>query len=172
MDQFIHILNGSSTERYGVAVTGSPAHPVGLALALSRLGAHVSRRFAERVAALDLTPSDAATLRALGRAGGVSQTELAARLGVAPSRIVALLDSLEGRGHIRREPSEVDRRRHVVTLTDSGREALAKLRPVATAHEAEILGDLTDDEKATLAALLARLTATAGIGDEGHPSIG
>jgi DNA-binding MarR family transcriptional regulator len=153
-------------------VTPEPQHPAGLALALSRLGAHVSRRFGERVAALDLTPSDAATLRGLGRGGPVSQTELARRLGLAPSRIVALLDSLEARGLVAREASTRDRRRHDVTLTDAGRGALRRLREIATAHEAEIVGGLTEQERATLATLLGRLTAAAGLSGEGHPGMG
>ena len=56
-------------------------------------------KFSERLkAALDLTPPHAGILRALTSSGGVSQQALAGRLGVLPSRLVALVDELESRG--------------------------------------------------------------------------
>jgi len=42
------------------------------------------------VQATGLTPPDAVILRMLGASGGLSQQELATRLGIHPSRLVAI----------------------------------------------------------------------------------
>lgn len=146
--------------------------PTGVALALSRLGFHVSRRFAERVGELDLRPSDAATLRVIGEVGPSSQRELAGVLGLGPSRLVALVDGLEERGLVERAPNPSDRRRHDVTLTEQGRDVLGRLRGVFAEHDAEVVADLTDEEVAQLLGLLGRLQRAAGIQEEGHPGMG
>ena len=41
---------------------------------------------------------------------GISQQELASRLGMVPSRLVALLDELEARGFLERRNNADDRR--------------------------------------------------------------
>lgn len=138
---------------------------------MSRVGVQVSRRFKERVAALGLTPSDAATLRALARGGPASQRELARRLNLVPSRLVVVVDALESRGLVVRQPNAGDRRRYDVTLTDAGHDVLLRMRDVAAEHEKEFTAGLTRDEVATLLRLLGRIQETVGITGEGHPGM-
>lgn len=144
---------------YHGRVSDQIPHPSGLAWLLSRVGHRVSQRFGERVAELGLTPSDAATLRTLGLGGPASQRELAERLGLAPSRLVVLVDSLESKGLVVRTPSEADRRRHDVSLTETGHEAFARLRTLALAHEREITTGLSGAEITALTELLKRIQA-------------
>src|SRR6201996_8197634 len=68
------------------------------AFLLTQLGSHAASQFAERLASLDLTPPDAGILRLLRAAAGLSQQELAARLQIHPSRLVAILDNLGNGG--------------------------------------------------------------------------
>ncbi len=70
------------------------------AFLLSQVGAHAAGRFADRLAPLGLKPPHAGILRALDRADGLSQQALGEGLGTFPSRLVALLDELEGRGMV------------------------------------------------------------------------
>ena len=49
-----------------------------------------------------------------------SQQEAAAVLGVDRTSMVALLDTLERQGIVERRPSEQDRRRNIIALTDHG----------------------------------------------------
>lgn len=135
---------------------------------LSQLGAHASRRFDERVAELGLTAQQAGVLRILGRQPGVSQRDLADRLGLVQSRMVALIDGLESEGLVARTRSESDRRSYRLTLTDDGTARLDELREVAEAHEAELAGQLTTGQRDELYGLLRTLAGSLDVDAEVH----
>jgi DNA-binding MarR family transcriptional regulator len=142
------------------------------AFLLSQLGALASSRFAERTREIGLTPSEAGVLRLLGRTPGVSQRELADRLGAVPSRIVPLIDSLESRGLVGRERSSTDRRNNELTLTDAGRALLRTLRVISEQHEAELLAPLTPEQSEQLELLLAQLADSAALDADLHRDLG
>ncbi|GAB3393710.1 hypothetical protein GCM10027568_23140 [Humibacter soli] len=146
-----------------------PSHrPARIGFLLSQLGAHASRRFDERVAELGLTAQQAGVLRILGRQPGVSQRDLADRLGLVQSRMVALIDGLERDGLVARTRSEVDRRSYRLTLTDQGTARLDELRAVAEAHEAELAGQLTAGQRDELYGLLRSLAGSLDVDVEVH----
>lgn len=138
------------------------------AFLLSQLGSLSASRFAERTKELGLTPSDAGTLRLIGRNPGLSQRVLADRLGAVPSRVVPLLDSLETRGLVERVRSRADRRNHELHLTADGQELLIKLRTVAEDREDQLTAPLTAAECEELARLLALLASGNGLDLESH----
>jgi DNA-binding MarR family transcriptional regulator len=153
---------------YRGAVTGPPAdRPARAAFLLSQLGALASARFAERTGALHLTPGQAGVLRLLGRQPGLNQRVLADRLGAVPSRVVALIDSLEERAR-----STSDRRSYELRLTEQGARTLGRLRRIAEEHEAQLLEPLTDDEAAQLRELLTRLAAGHRLDSDLHQRTG
>ena len=90
------------------------------AFLLAQLGAHATALFAERIAALDLTPPQAGFLRLVATEPGSSQQAIAGRLGIAPSRLVPIVDGLEERGLIERRRDPGDRRNHALYLTAEG----------------------------------------------------
>ena len=151
----------------------APVHPRSApprtAFLLAQLGADAADRFAERIAELGLTPRDAGAIRVLGRTPGISQRELATRLGTTPSRIVPLLDSLEQRALVERSRSERDRRNYELSLTETGQALLAPLRVIAETHQREVLAALTPQEQSQLAGLLAKLSAGGGLQPDAHP---
>ena len=149
-------------------MTATPPPPR-TAFLLAQLGAEAASRFAGRVAELGLTPREAGAIRVLGRTPGLSQRELAARLGTVPARLVALVDELENKGLVVRARNEADRRNYVLSLSESGEELLARLREVAEAHQADMLSPLGAEDQRTLAALLDTLARGAGLGPDGHP---
>ena len=135
----------------------SAPRPNRAAFLLSQLGALASSRFAERAQEIGLSPSDAGVLRLISRTPGLSQRALADRLGAVPSRVVALIDSLQARGLVERERSRTDRRNYELRLTVEGAQVLLQLREIAEAHESELLAPLTGEQTAQLGSLLAQL---------------
>lgn len=118
---------------------------------LGTLGALAADRFAQRVEALGLKPKHAGLLAALDAGQAMSQQDLARRLGVAPSLIVALADQLEGLGALERVRDPQDRRRQVLHLTTEGRRLLSDCVVAAQAVDEELTSGLSDSQRATLA---------------------
>jgi DNA-binding MarR family transcriptional regulator len=84
------------------------------------------------------------------------QQQLCESLWLDPNNCVLLLNELEEQGYIERRRDPTDRRRHVVDLTDQGRAALERGEQAREGLEDQILAGLTDDERATLRALLRK----------------
>jgi DNA-binding MarR family transcriptional regulator len=143
--------------------TGQPA------FLLAQVGAHAASQFAERLGVLELTPPDAGILRLLRIAAGLSQQELAAKLQLHPSRMVAIVDNLEKRGLVERRANPDDRRLYSLYLTQAGGEALERIGRVAREHQDALLSSLSKEERDTLATLLLRIADQQGLVRGVHP---
>src|SRR5256885_16172889 len=91
----------------GVAPTDTPAarparQRANIAFLAAQLGAYAAERFGERTAALGFTRPQAGLLRLIRREPGQSQQADGRVLGTPPSRLVSLVDYLEGRGLVQR----------------------------------------------------------------------
>ncbi|WP_020662904.1 MarR family winged helix-turn-helix transcriptional regulator [Amycolatopsis benzoatilytica] len=148
-------------------MNGSP--PIGSAFLLAQLGAHATRRFAERVEELGLSPAQTGLLRVIARRPGESQQALAAELGTPATRLVALVDGLERRGLIERRRNPQDRRLYAVFLSDQGEEMMRTLAKIGAAHEDELMAALSAEERTVLRGLLARIAAEHGLAPGIHP---
>ena len=84
--------------------------------------AHLALEHRAQVALADVgvTVRDLGVLRVIASGEAKSQQEAAAVLGVDRTSMVALLDALERQGIVARRPSEQDRRRNIIALTDHG----------------------------------------------------
>lgn len=136
---------------------------------LAQLGAHAAFQFAEKLKLIDLTPPDAGILRLLRMSPGLSQQELASRLGIHPSRLVALLDNLEKRGFVERRPNPEDRRLYSLHLANDGVGALERVGKVAREHQDTLLSALSAEERKTLGNLLLRVADQQGLAPGVHP---
>ncbi len=87
---------------------------------------------------------------------GAHQQEMAEAVCMDANNLVLLLNELEDLGYVERRRDPLDRRRHLVQITDAGREALAQSEPALDAIEQDVLQALDADERATLWRLLAR----------------
>src|ERR1700727_102570 len=139
------------------------------AFLLAQLGAHAASQFAERLEVLELTPPDAGILRLLRVAAGPSQQELAAKLQIHPSRLVAVLDNLERRGLVERRANPDDRRLYSLHLTKDGGEALERIGKVAREHQDALLTVLNQEERDELANLLLKIADQQGLVRGVHP---
>lgn len=136
---------------------------------LSALGTYAARGFAEAVAGLELSPGDAGTLRLLARNPAVSQRDLATRLGIVPSRVVVMIDSLEKRGLVERRRKKTDRRLHELHLTKAAQQVLPRIRVAAERADRQLLAPLDDREQRELIVLLGKLAAGHGLDPDVHP---
>jgi DNA-binding MarR family transcriptional regulator len=151
---------GSPGARRGA---GSPA------FLLAQVGAHAAARFAERLGPLGLTPAHVGSLRIIAASEGASQQEVATRLGMFPSRLVALVDELQERGLVKRVENARDRRTYALVLTTEGRELLERIGRVAREHQDSLLTSLSGEERELLAALLRRIADQQGLQPGVHP---
>ncbi|MYM90442.1 winged helix DNA-binding protein [Rugamonas sp. FT82W] len=69
----------------------------------------------------------------------LSQTRLAARVGVEDPTMVATIDRLVKAGYVVRTPSETDRRVKLVSLTEQGRQIYQSVWQEASAFRLELL---------------------------------
>lgn len=144
-------------------------HRTNAAFLLAQIGSHAAARFAERLLAVGLAPPHAGILRILGSSPGLTQQALATRLQMVPSRLVALLDTLDTRGLVERRRNQDDRRSHALHLTAEGRKMLATLGQIAREHQTSLLAALTEDERRMLHDLLERVAAQQGLPPNVHP---
>ena len=141
----------------------------GPAFLLAQVGAHAASKFGERIAAIGLAPSDAGIFRLLAVTQGISQQDLSTKLGIHPSRLVAILDELESRGLLERKPNAEDRRQYALHLTTRGRETFTKIAQIAQQHQEELCSSLTRDEREKLADLLQKIADQQGLTPGVHP---
>lgn len=111
----------------------------------------------------DLTFSryEALALLSFARNSSMGMARIGERLQVHPTSVTSTIDRLERDDLVSRAPNPDDRRSILVTLTNTGREALDK----ATASLEAIrwgMGDVGDSELEHLTAGLAHIRASAG----------
>lgn len=90
---------------------------------------------------------------------GITQKELALRVGLDGSSLVRLLDILAGQGLIERRADAQDRRANRIFLTQAGHQATQAIREKLNAAEFDMLADFDDAEIEAMLAAFARIDA-------------
>jgi DNA-binding MarR family transcriptional regulator len=124
---------------------------------LSFAALHAERLVNEGLAEADARKWHYAVLVALDASGPASQSVLSRRTRIYRSDLVAVLNELAERGHVERAPDPADRRRNVITITESGRRRLDRLDALLTDIQDRVLAPLTSPEREQLVRLLTRL---------------
>ncbi|PWU49731.1 MarR family transcriptional regulator [Micromonospora globispora] len=88
-----------------------------------------------------------------------TQTALARTIGADKTRIIGVLDDLQQRGLIRREPDPADRRVHLLRLTPAGRRLHTKLRRAIRQEEDRLLNRLSVADRQVFLRVLQALDA-------------
>lgn len=104
-----------------------------------------------------LRPVEYTMLMLVGGNTQVSPTRLARALAVTLPNIKMWLDRMEGRGLVRRERSERDRRIQHVTLTEAGAALAAQASALLHEGEREVLEGFSPGERLLLVELLHRI---------------
>jgi DNA-binding MarR family transcriptional regulator len=119
-----------------------------------RLQVWIFQDFVRALASFDIRPAQFSVLVVIEANSGLSQADLSERLGIERARLVRLLDELEKRGLIRRQPSPLDRRSHALVLTREGQKRLKRMKVLAAEHEANLTKRLGTTQRETLLGLL------------------
>jgi DNA-binding MarR family transcriptional regulator len=148
------------------------APPRSVGFLISQLGFFSSQGFAQALEPLGIAPREFLLLRFVAASAGQSQQALAHRLGVPPSRMVALVDDLEERGLVERRPDSDDRRVRGLHLTKEGQGTLRRAAGVAIEYETKLCSPLGEGERDELIDLLQKVqsgqTELRGV----HPGLG
>jgi DNA-binding MarR family transcriptional regulator len=126
---------------------------------LARLGLGFKARALTKLDEAGFEPFGYGVLASVNEGALQTQATIAEALMLDPSRLVALLDSLEEDGLIVRKRDPKDRRRHLVSITADGKRKLSKLRAIVKELEDEFLAPLDAEQRQTLHELLLRLAA-------------
>ena len=145
--------------------------PQTLAFLLSQVGIHASRRFAERINAVDLNPPLFRVLNLVAAGEGQSQQAIGAAIEIPASRMVALVDELEQRGLVERRPNPDDRRVRALYLTPKGKRCLARGRKIAAEHERELTKGMSATDRKLLVSMLQRIVDQQALGKGVHPGL-
>jgi DNA-binding MarR family transcriptional regulator len=128
---------------------------------ISRLQRYLKDARQTAVAEVGLQDFEYQTLHSLmirDTPGTASPTDLADDLGVSGAGMTGRLDGLEKAGWVQRTPSPDDRRRVVVEITKSGAEIWRRAMAIRGSQEEEMVGVLSERERAQLDKLLKKLT--------------
>jgi DNA-binding MarR family transcriptional regulator len=121
----------------------------------------VQHRFLAGAEAADLSPPQLKALLSLERGGGRSMRELAEGWRCDASWVTGIVDGLEERGYVQRQPHPTDRRVKVVALTPLGEKAKARVLERLYEPPASFSA-LSADEQVQLRDLLVKVRPSRG----------
>jgi DNA-binding MarR family transcriptional regulator len=124
---------------------------------LRRANQRVAGELSSQLAELELRPHQFTALSVVVDNAGIIQSALAAALGVERSNLVELVDDLESRGFLTRNPVQGDRRSYALHATTAGARFRTRALALVRKHEAHLLADLSEAERLQLLHLLHRL---------------
>ena len=124
---------------------------------LRRAQAAVYADYARTVGGLGVRPAQFAALVIINANPGLTQSALAACMGIDRSAAVGLIDFLENGGWVARVPSPTDRRSYSIMITVPGQEMLERLKALVADSDARLTSRLSDQEREVLLDLLRRL---------------
>jgi DNA-binding MarR family transcriptional regulator len=110
-----------------------------------------------RLAEIGLSIRDFAVLASAAERVALTQRELANKVGLDKTTLVATLDVLETKALLRRASAPRDRRARTIELTAAGERALKRGRELVLAGETTALAGLSENEREQLQTLLTGL---------------
>jgi DNA-binding MarR family transcriptional regulator len=124
---------------------------------------HAYLRYAQLTSAelepLGISPREWAALNCLDDQHGLSQREVGELLGVDRTTMVALVDELQAKGLVTRQPQPDDRRKNIVKLTRKGRNAMQRGARLIDDCERRFLATLSEADAERLKDALGAVIA-------------
>ena len=113
--------------------------------------------FLERLAVYGLKPVDFSVMSVIHHNPGVTSRQLCATLAILPPNLVGLIQSLESRGLIERQPHPTDGRALGLHPTAKGVSLMQQAEVTASELEIDASSKLTASQRQTLVQLLQKI---------------
>lgn len=113
--------------------------------------------FVEECREFDLTPVQYAALIAIHAHPGIDATRLSAVIAFDRSTLGNVIERIEAKGLIERNPSSEDKRIKLLFLTKAGAALIGDIKPAVDRAQARMLQPLKPVDRKTLMALLTQL---------------
>lgn len=123
---------------------------------LRRASAVMMADLGERLARVNLRPTEATILLLIDSSPGCIQSDIGRVLGIQRANMAPLIGALEKHGFVRRAP--VDGRSHALNLTDAGIHKLAEAKQCIHAHEQHFQSMLNRNESSALIAAMRKIS--------------
>jgi DNA-binding MarR family transcriptional regulator len=120
----------------------------------------VFQDFFQAFAPFDISPAQFSVLTVIERNPGLTQSQVAAALGIKRTNFVGLLDELERRALAERRQAARDKRSYALYLTSDGATLVRKLKPVLKAHEDRMIARIGEAGRDRLVELLHEIVGT------------
>jgi len=113
--------------------------------------------FLEKMAVYGLKPVDFSVMSVIVHNPGVTSRQLCACLNILPPNLVGLIQSLDSRGLIDRQPHPHDGRAMGLYPTEKGKSLMLDAEATASELERNVGGKLTPNQAQTLVMLLQKI---------------
>jgi DNA-binding MarR family transcriptional regulator len=113
--------------------------------------------FVEKMAVYNLTPVDFSVMSVIVHNPGVTSRQLCAALNILPPNLVGLIQTLEARELIERQPHPHDGRAVGLHPTHQGVDLMVEAEATASELERNVGGKLTPNQTQTLVILLQKI---------------
>lgn len=127
--------------------------------ALTKAQQAVQQIFKAELAPFGITPGQYAILSCLWDENGQTPRQLAERLSLDSSSITGILDRVEQKGLINRQPCPRDRRALLVVLTEKGQELEQPVNQAIIEANKKVLAQFEDKDSGNLKKYLHQLTS-------------
>lgn len=128
-----------------------------LGYTICRVARKIHQQITEAFSPYDMPLGQWVTLKTLAENDGISQKQLSLLLEKDQNNVKAMIDRLERKQLLRREPNMTDRRAFSLAITEEGKSLVQKLAALDEQAIREIEMPLKETERAELRALLAKL---------------
>ena len=133
--------------------------PYRLSIVTNRISASFARLYSEK---FNLSIPEWRVMAVLGQQPGLSADEVCGETEMDKVPVSRAVTKLLDKGLLSREFSGKDRRRSILSLSESGYGMYAQIVPLALSYEEELKAVLTADEQSQLDVLLDKLTRARG----------
>lgn len=106
---------------------------------------------------MNMHPGKAGTLWALNQKDGLSQKDLAKKMGITPPSIAVMIKKLEAEGLIEKHQDKNDQRRTRIYITEEGKEIARYMEKVLNQMEEEACANMSEEEIMLLRRLLLQM---------------